>query len=277
MSSLTRMLAILDVFTAEQPAWTAEGIAEKLSYTRPTGYRYVRELTNAGLLRRGAAGTYLLGTRIIELDWQIRVSDPVLSSGRAIMRELARQTGCDVMLATMYGERVLTIHQEHGNEGVHPSYGRGRPLPLFRGTPSKAMLPWLPAARLRKLYEAHKKDAAAARLGRDWKSFRAKLQAIKAQGYCVTRGELDPDLVGTAVPVLNEDNQALGSLTLAMSAQRFNIADPRRLVELLNDAARRMGESLSTFANGAPVSKRSKSKSKHRSERSRQVHEQRRN
>ena len=210
----------------------------------------MRVLTSAGLLRRGAAGTYLLGTRIIELDWQIRVSDPVLASGRTIMRELTREAGCDVMLATMYGDRILTIHQEHGSEGVHPSYGRGRPLPLFRGTPSKAILPWLPAARQRKLYEANKKDAARAGLGRDWQSFRIKLQAIKAQGYCVTRGELDVDLVGTAVPVLNEDNQALGSLTLAMSPQRFNTADRNRLVALLHDAARRMSASLASFANG---------------------------
>lgn len=255
------MLAIIDLFNAEQPTWTAERIAKELRYSRPTAYRYVRELCSAGLLRRGPAATYLLGTRIIELDWHIRVSDPVLSGGRVVMRELAERTGCDVMLATMYGDRVLTIHQEHGAEGVNLSYGRGRPLPLFRGTPSKSILAWLPTARLRKLYAAHKREAAEQKLGRTWEAFRKKLHLIKSQGYCVTHGELDPDLVGTAVPILDDRQYAIGSLTLAMSKQRFHTADPTRLVELLNDAARRMSASLSGFTNGAPVQVKGKSRS----------------
>jgi DNA-binding IclR family transcriptional regulator len=44
MTSLTRMLAILDLFDEGTSMWTAEAIAARLGYSLPTGYRYVREL-----------------------------------------------------------------------------------------------------------------------------------------------------------------------------------------------------------------------------------------
>ena len=68
MSSLARMLSILDLFGARAPVLSAEEIIARRNYSRPTGYRYVRELVAAGLLVR-APGGYSLGPRIIELDW----------------------------------------------------------------------------------------------------------------------------------------------------------------------------------------------------------------
>ena len=46
------MLKVLDLFTEQTPALSADEIISKLKYSRPTGYRYVRELVSAGLLVR---------------------------------------------------------------------------------------------------------------------------------------------------------------------------------------------------------------------------------
>lgn len=252
MSSLTRMLAILDLFTEEAPVWTAEALIEQLGYSRPTGYRYVRELCAAGLLRRTTGALYVLGTRVIELDYQIRVTDPTLIAGRRAMRELAQETGCDVMLASLLDDHIVTIHQEHGAEGVSASYGRGRRLPLYRGTLSKTLLAWLPKARLRRLYDADPKAAAKAGLGRSWDAFVASLKDIRAAGHSVTRGELDPGLVGMSVPVLVDRGEPLGSLALVMSKQRFAIADRALLVRRLQQAAARIAAAVPDPEAGRP-------------------------
>ena len=41
MSTLKRALAILDLFSLATPVLTAEEIISKLSYSAPTGYRYI--------------------------------------------------------------------------------------------------------------------------------------------------------------------------------------------------------------------------------------------
>ena len=91
------MLSVLDLFTSEQPVWTAEEMIAKLGYSRPTGYRYVRELCAAGLLARNAS-KYFLGPRVIELDYQIRQADPLTTSGQEVMKELAGRTGWSATL-----------------------------------------------------------------------------------------------------------------------------------------------------------------------------------
>jgi len=244
MSSLGRMLGVLDLFDDKHLTRTAEDISAQLDVSLPTGYRYVRELTGTGLLRRGAGGTYLLGSRVIELDYQIRVADPLLAVARSVMRELAEVTGCDVVLGTLYGERMITVHQAHGSEGVSASYGRGRRLPLFRGMLSKTLLSALPRAQLRKLYEHHAEEAVAVPFAQDWDGLLANLKQIRSRGYALTEGELDPGLVGIGVPVVSRTDSTIAALGLVMTRARHATLDEDKTVGLLDQAAARILRAL---------------------------------
>jgi DNA-binding IclR family transcriptional regulator len=244
MSSLTRMLAVLDLFSEDDPAWTADELSERLGYSRPTTYRYVRQLCNAGLLRKGSAGLYALGTMIIELDHQIRSADPLLIAARTIVRQVTEKTGCDVTLGSIYDDRILTIHLEGGQERINASFGRGRRLPVFKGTLSKTILATLPRARLRRLYDKHAAEARDIRFAASWETLLANLKEIRAQGYCITHAELDPGLVGLSVPVVDADNGILAALGIVMSQQRFAIVDVARLVAMLHAAAQDIIDAL---------------------------------
>ena len=52
MSSLSRALAILDLFDVETPVRSLDEINAALAYSRATGYRYVKDLVASGLLQR---------------------------------------------------------------------------------------------------------------------------------------------------------------------------------------------------------------------------------
>jgi DNA-binding IclR family transcriptional regulator len=231
------MLAVLELFTEAAPAWTAEAIEAKLGYTRPTAYRYVRELAAAGLLRRGPGGTYWLGTRVIELDYQIRLTDPLLLAGAAPMRALADATGCDAVLGSIYGDRVFTVHQEHGHEGISATYGRGRSMPLFRGMLSKTLLASVPRAQLRRIHAAHEAEASGLDFAKDWDTLLANLKAIRSAGHCVSHGELDPGLVGVAVPLLEREHEIHAALGLIITRQRYATVDLARLLAMLEDSS----------------------------------------
>src|SRR5450631_1236728 len=103
MSSPARVLAVLELFSRERPVWHADQINEALSYSRATGYRYVKDLMEAGFLQKVAAGYYALGPRIIQLDYQLRQSDPVLQAAVPIVESLASRTGLDVVLSAIFG------------------------------------------------------------------------------------------------------------------------------------------------------------------------------
>src|ERR1019366_8300669 len=101
--------------------------------SRPQGYRYIRELYATGFLTR-FSGAYSLGPRIIELDFIIRRGDPLLRSSEPLIRELRDRVACDVILARMFGNHLVAIHHERCNDTNFVGYGRGRPMPLFRGS-----------------------------------------------------------------------------------------------------------------------------------------------
>lgn len=231
------MLAVLDLFTAAQPVWTAEDIIARLGTSRPTGYRYVRELVAAGLLMRLTGGLYHLGPRIIELDYQIRATDPVLAAGQPIMKALADRTGCHVLLSNIYGEQVLNVHHEPGIEPLRIKFARGVPLPLFRGSTSKAILAFLPRSRLKRIYDRHAVEIAQSALGRTWDEFRQSLAAIRRAGVAYSSGELDPPNVGNAAPVFGPDGEVLGSLTFVTLDKRWALLDREQVIALLRAGA----------------------------------------
>ena len=252
MTSLARMLAILDLFDEGASIWTADGIAERLGYSLPTGYRYVRQLGEAGLLRRDAGGTYMLGPRVIELDHRIRVGDPLIGAGQRAMRALADSTGFDVVLGTIYGERIITVHQEHGSDNISPSYGRGRRMPLFRGMLSKAVLAALPRGRLRRLYQNNQNEAHATPFALDFESLLAQVKAIRRAGHCLTRGELGPELCGIAAPLSFPAHRLTAALGFIVSRRRFASADQSHMAGLLRGAGDAIIAALPTTEPARP-------------------------
>lgn len=254
MSSLASSLSILGLFGPDRSAITAEAITESLGFTRPTGYRYIRELVASGLLVRLAPGTYALGPRIIELDWQIRQSDPLLRAGLPVIQELSSATGFEVNLIGRYGDHIVTTHQQHGLERLPLSFGRGRPMPLFRGAGSKIIVAHFPRARLRKLYESHREEARLANLGVQWEDVRQSLNAVRKQGVAISHGELDPGYVGVAAPVFSADGDVLGSVIAALSRQRLAVTDLDRLTNRIRAAGQTVSLRLAELDVGDQTS-----------------------
>lgn len=244
MSTLRSTLTVLSLFSAEESVWTADGMIERLGLSRPTAYRYVRELVSEGFLVRVAAGCYALGPRIIALDYQIRQSDPLLKAGLPVIHGLVAATGCDIGLIGLYGEEIVTTHQQHGIERLPLSFGRGRPMPLFRGAGSKIIVANFPSAKLKRLYAAHASDAQLNGMGADWDSFKRSMAAIRRAGHARSQGELDAEFVGVAAPVFNADGEILGSVIAALSRTRLGITDLDRLVGLITSAGRRISSDI---------------------------------
>jgi len=236
-SSLARMLSVLDLFSDHQLTWTAEAITEALQVSLPTGYRYVKMLTEAGLLQRAADSHYTLGPRIIVLDHYIRRADPVLQHGVPFMQELVAKTGLDCVISGLYGQQVLDTHRELGAAPASLSYGRGRPRPLFLGAAPKVILASFTPAQLHKVFDAHPAEIAAVGLPTDWPSFRKYFSAIRKAGHYFSNGELEPNLAALAAPLHQADGTVLGAISLVTSVQRMAVIDLPKLTQLVMRAA----------------------------------------
>ncbi len=236
-SSLARMLAVLDLFDEQRPALTPEIIGDVLQVSMPTAYRYVKLLTDAGLLQRQGLANYVLGPRIIVLDHLIRRSDPVLQHAMPFMKELVATTGLDCVATALYSDQMLDIHREYSGQPANLSYSRGRPRPLFLGAAPKVVLACFPPAQLRRLLHSRTTEAAAAGLPTDWPSFRRLFARIRRAGFYVSVGELESSLGAVAAPLRLADGRAVGALSLVATVQRLALIDTDKLARLVQRTA----------------------------------------
>ncbi len=245
MSSLDRMLDVLRLFSEGEPIWTIDQATARLGPSRSTVYRYFRVLTKAGLLVPVAGRAYALGPWIVELDRQIRLSDPLLRAAQPVMADLQEQFGEIILLCRLFHTGVLCIHQEGSPTDFEVSFSRGRVMPMFRGASTQVLISHLPTRRLKDIFLHSPVAIAAASLGDDWQGFKAKLQTIRRAGYRVSeRGEVDPGVFGIGVPIFDSENAILASLTVVLPEHRHAPGCEREFVDKARAAAARVTDSV---------------------------------
>ncbi|MEN2793212.1 helix-turn-helix domain-containing protein [Sphingomonas oligophenolica] len=218
------MLGILDLFDVGRPFWTSEQIMETTGFSRPTTFRYLKELRQSGLLARFGGG-YVLGAKAVKFDYIIRQSDPLLHLFQPILARLCDDTDCGVILATLLGEEFFSTVYEQ-NDSATVNWSRGTPMPLTRGAGGLAVLAAVPAPLQKRLL------AKAGLEGEALANLKTELKIVAKQGYAVSLGALDPNNAGIAVPVLLAGVPP-AALVLVMSRKRFQTSDLAIIVDLL--------------------------------------------
>jgi len=229
VNSLERMIVILDLFEGERLEWTLEDMQARLGYTRSTLYRYLKVLTDTGLLTSLPDVGYTLGPRIAELDYAMRERDPLISASRPVMAELVQDLPGIALLCRRYRNRVLCVHQEQGTASFTSNYERGLARPLFQGAASRIILAHLPSAQVRKIFEGDEAAVRQSGLGDNLNEMRASLRAMRQAGFDKTESQVTRGVTGVAAPIFDRRNNVLGSLSLTIGEDHLS---PERLAQV---------------------------------------------
>ena len=222
VNSLERMIVILDLFEGKRLEWTMEDMQARLGYTRSTLYRYLKVLTDAGLLTSLPDVGYTLGPRIAELDYQMRERDPLIVASRPVMAELVEEIAGIALLCRRYRERVLCVHQEQGTASFHSNYERGLARPMLQGAASRIILAHMPSATIRKIYDADPAAVRQAGLGDSLNELRARLRAMRQAGWDMTVSQVTRGVTGVAAPIFDRRDNVLGSLSVTMGEDQVS-------------------------------------------------------
>jgi DNA-binding IclR family transcriptional regulator len=248
-NSLAKMLSVLDVVEDAPAELAFDAIHARLGYTRSTLYRYLKVLTDAGLLTSLPNVGYTLGPRIIELDYTIRTRDPLINAARPVMSELVRAENGVALLCRRYRHRVLCVHQEQGAATFQSRYERGRARPLVFGAASQIILANLPASGIAKLYAAEPGQFQAAGLGADLAEVKQSLRKMRQAGWSASEGQITPGVTGIAAPIFDSSGAVLGSLSLTLGRAGIDEDERRRLGERIAFCA----GIVTSAAAGAPA------------------------
>jgi len=192
----------------------------ELGLTSSTAYLYFRSLVDAGLLVADKSGRYSLGPAVIRLDRITRRHDPLITKAREGMARLVAPIKGDVvgLLCRSFRYQVMCVDQYSDRPtALAIGYERGRPMPLYRGAASKAILSQMSNRTIRKLWDTEGGAITAAGLGEDWDDVKRSLRVLRKAHVVVTRGEIDPGLIGISAPIFGGDQEVIGSIGVVIS------------------------------------------------------------
>jgi DNA-binding IclR family transcriptional regulator len=256
VSSADRLLKLLMIFADKSDPRSVENLADELDLPHSTTYRYVKTLSDVGLIVAVSAGSYILGPSIIVLDRQMRLSDPLLNSAERVKSRLAKELPGPgmILICRLFRNSVMCVDSAgSGKLGFVVSYSRGRALPLYRGAASKVILAHLPLRNVRALFDAESSEFENAGLGSDWKTVRTSLRKIRQQSFSITHGELDSGALGFGSPVLGPDGQVVGSLAYVTQEQTFDQETFDKICAAVKSGAREIEDNLAKFLRSTGV------------------------
>lgn len=181
LSSFGKILTVLDLFSVSRPVINVDIICEELGLSKPTSYRYLKELVSSDILQRisGTSGDYTLGSKIAVLDYISRTTDPVVQASSPFMSEIAERTELCCLLTHLNQDYCIDVHHEVFRNTDLLSYGRGCPRPVYVGSSPKVILAHLPKQRLHNYYERFATQLSEVGFAQDTESFIQQMKKLK--------------------------------------------------------------------------------------------------
>ncbi len=226
--SLVKGLRILFLFARDRQAMTVKDIAKGIRVPLPTVYRFVKTLTQTGVLEKDShPGHYRLGLKLLELEAVVHQRLDVETVARPYVAKLAALSGETVQLMLLYAHRGICLLLEESSSTLRVAPDKGRILPLHAGASVQAMLAFLPEPDQRRILEGPSEQFTSNTII-DPRKLTRRLNVIRRQGYATSRGEVYAGAMGIAAPIFGPKGQVIASLAVSGPAQR--IGERRRLI-----------------------------------------------
>ncbi len=233
--ALDRFVDVLAALVDAGGPLTAAELSRRAGFPLSSTYRLVQSLERHGFVERRPRGTIALGLRVLELARHVedRLQPALLEPARPLMEQLAREHRETVLLTAPVGTSSIGLASVDSPQAIRLTYARWRLAPLTRGASGKVLLAHLDDERIESVLAAAGPEV-------DVGALREELADVRARGYAVSTGELDPGASGVAAPVLDASRRLLAGLTVAGPTERIRAAEPE-LARAVVEATRTLG------------------------------------
>jgi DNA-binding IclR family transcriptional regulator len=242
LEGVGRALSVLEA-VAERPM-RANEIAAHLGLKWTTAHRTLTHLLEQRYLRRDeATGNYSIGPRLYYLGQAYLFGHPLVSAGGQFLRAVAKEMGVSAQLNEREGFQAMTLFAvDHKLEAI-PKTTPEFHFPLHTGSKGHVLLAYsgpevLEAMLERPLVPLTEKSIS------DPNELRARLAEVRAQGYAITREDVQRGTGSVAAPAFHADGELAGAVCLIVKAEEMTEERVASLVGAVSRTAREISVQL---------------------------------
>ncbi|KGJ72705.1 hypothetical protein GY21_13420 [Cryobacterium roopkundense] len=252
VQSVDRALDILAMLATDGELGVTE-MSRTLDVHKSTVSRLVATLEHHGLVEQlSDRGRYQLGLGLVRLAGAASGRLDLVTESRALIRELATQTGETVNLVSLSGLETLYLDQASGGSALQIHNWLGKRNPVYATANGRALLAWRETAEIDRLLGGLlDTDGAFAPLTShtvtDPAALSAELARVRELGYAVVVDELELGLTAIAAPIHGTDGTVIASLSVSGPSFRLVAERVETTAALLVAAAARISSRMRHF------------------------------
>lgn len=242
LESVSKSFTILS-HIGQNPNQRLSDIARDLGETKPRILRMLRTMEHHGLVRRGAGGRYRLGIGALVLGTAASGQVDLVKLATPLMEGIVARVNETVQLRIVDNSVALCIAKSEPSRDLRVNVLIGRRRPLYAGS-AKVLLAFMPRTIQEEILPG-KFEALTGKTITDREQLFRRLERIRADGYCISRGEVNDQLVAAAVPVLSREGGLIAAMNIVAPAFRTQEMMIPLYTRLLQDASAKLTEVLS--------------------------------
>lgn len=244
LSSVTKALRVLKVFSSKRPVWRVGELADKLDLSKSTASRIIQTLVEEGFLIKDTESPgYRLGSATLALGGHFVSNNELYQEVAPVLNKLVLETGETAHIAIKNNRKVLYLNKQIGPFYSDIETQTGSDNPVHATSSGKILLAYSDEATIETILggelEAYTEHTVTNPL-----QIKKQLKEIRDLGYALSRSELMPDNYSIATPVFNYNGEIVCAITLVGPITRLTKQKEERFTRLLIRAAEEASERL---------------------------------
>ncbi len=223
--TLARGLRLLSVLANAGKPVGLSALTNLTGFSKPTVHRLARTLVDLGYLEQSEPpySQYSLRPKVLELGYSYLSGLQVREIARPVMRNLSEQFGENVTLSILDGSEVVYLERlEARPTGLFFKTSVGSRMPVHCSSMGKAILAWLPEARLAKVLEGCNFERYTDSTITDRAALEEELKKIRKNGFAINDQEMEIGVRSVAAPVFGENAVPVGAINISVPSVRLS-------------------------------------------------------
>ncbi len=240
IAGLEKGLSIIEAFDDANPRMTASQAGERCNLTRTAARRYLLTLQHLGYVA-GDGKLFWLTPRVLRLGQSYlesarlpRVVQPFLQRVTAGTQEIA-------YVCVMDGDDIVYVARNGSNRTMNTGFVLGARVQAQVTAAGMLIMSMRDAAWLEGWLAEHELKTYTSHTIASKDRLRLELARIRMQGWAVSEQQLELNLRGVAVPLMDRHGDMMGALSVSMPMGNESTEDAvRRVLAVLQETARAM-------------------------------------
>lgn len=251
-SSVQKTFAILEYFTIQKPEWGVTELAEAIGSNKSTVYRFLADLCRLGVLFKDPTSEkYTLGLKLFELGGRVQLKSAFVDKTHPELIKLVGSITETVHVAVLKNQQVFYIDKVESPQGLKVSSHMGSYNPAYATALGKTLLAFLPeelkAQTINEIMETKKPIAFTNNTIVNKQDLIKELKKIRDNGFAIDREEFELGLICVAIPIFNQSNEVVASLSASGPANRFEEEKVANYVATLKKGADAIKQKIGYF------------------------------